>query len=46
MINESFRQLKAAEARGEPLGTYQQEVQRLQREKKELKSMRLLRDEG
>jgi DNA primase len=45
MINESFRLLKAAEVRGEPLAEYQQEVQRLQREKKELKSTRLLRDE-
>ncbi len=44
-IEESYRKLKSAEARGEPLGMYQQEVMLFQKEKKNLKSSRLIKEE-
>jgi DNA primase len=44
-IEESYRKLKSAEARGEPLAVYQQEVMLFQKEKKNLKSSRLIKEE-
>jgi len=44
-IEESYRKLKSAEARSEPLAAYQQEVMLLQKEKKNLRSARLIKEE-
>jgi DNA primase len=44
-IEESYRKLKSADARGEPLAVYQQEVMLFQKEKKNLKSSRLIKEE-
>jgi DNA primase len=44
-IEESYRRLKSAEARGESLGVYQQDVMLFQKEKKNLKSSRLIKEE-
>lgn len=46
LIAENFRQLKAAQQRGEAIAPYQEEHIRLQREKKQLESARLLDGSG
>ena len=42
-INETFRRLKEAETKGESVTVFQQQIQALQQEKKELKSVRLIK---
>jgi DNA primase len=44
LINEQFRQLKDAESNGQPIITYQQQIQLLQQEKRELKTARLAKN--